>query len=290
MSKFYNIPPTNHGWGYGYGFFSNYRICLEQLIDYEQSEFLKKDGFIPYIDWSGTTWVEGFNPFESSIIPIRQNPFDFWFDQNIPQQTDQIIQCKSGPRPDLIDHAKDYFDDKENLMKQKSIEKKYIKLKKSIEDKIDQIYNDNFKVHNVLGIMARGTEYNYHHPMYGIFGVEDYIKEINKIIEKQPDINKIFVVSEDSDYIEKISKAFSPNCYFMENVFRRTDETMEYMNRVHCWPNVSTKRPNHCRLLGEEVIIQTKLLGKCKYLFGRHSGVFAGAVLWSENLEKVFKI
>jgi hypothetical protein len=76
----------------------------------------------------------------------------------------------------------------------------------------------------------------------------------------------------------------------MPNIFRRTDETDEYINRVHCWPNVSTKRPDHCKLLGEETIIQTKLLGKCDYLFGRLSGVFAGAVLWNENIKKVFKI
>jgi hypothetical protein len=54
--------------------------------------------------------------------------------------------------------------------------------------------------------------------------------------------------------------------------------------------NVSTKRNDHCKLLGEETIIQTKLLGKCDYLFGRLSGVFAGAVLWNENIKKVFKI
>ena len=62
------------------------------------------------------------------------------------------------------------------------------------------------------------------------------------------------------------------------------------MNRVHCWPNVSNKRENNCRLLGEEVIIQTKLMGKCDYLFGRLSGVLAGAVLWNENIKKVYKI
>ena len=65
---------------------------------------------------------------------------------------------------------------------------------------------------------------------------------------------------------------------------------MEYVNRVHCWPNVSTKRENHCKMLGEEVIIQAKLMGRGKYLFGRLSGMLAGAVLWNENLEKVFKI
>ena len=76
----------------------------------------------------------------------------------------------------------------------------------------------------------------------------------------------------------------------MSDVFRRTDETLEYMNKVYLWPNVSTKRKEQNKLLGEEVIIQTKLLGKCDYLFGMHTGVFSGAILWNENIKKIFKI
>ena len=138
--------------------------------------------------------------------------------------------------------------------------------------------------------MARGSEYNYWHgDIYGVFGVEDYIKRIKVILKNNPEITKLFIVSDETEYVNELNKEF-PNSYFMKNIFRRTDETIEYMNRVPCWMNVSTKRENHCKLLGEETIIQTKLLGKCDYLFGRLSGVFTGAVLWNDNLKKVFKI
>ena len=156
-------------------------------------------------------------------------------------------------------------------------------------DKIDKIYKDEFEGHTVLGLMARGTEYNLHHPMYGVFGVQDYINEVKKILEENKKITKIYIISEDMEYIDNISKSF-PESYFMPDVFRRTDETMEYINRVHCWPNVSTKREEHCKLLGEEVIIQAKLMGKCDYLFGRLSGMLAGGVLWGENIKKVYQI
>ena len=285
MNTYYKISPTNHGWGFGYGFFSNYRICLEQLIDHYNTN----QTTIPYIDWGQTTWVEGFNPFESTKLITNGNPFDLWFDQPIPTTSDKVIDCLKSPRPDLIDHAKHYFDEPENLKKQKFVDKLYIKPKEYILKKINEIYEKEFKNEVVLGVMARGTEYNLHHPMYGVFNVFDYIKEIQKILNENKDITKLFIVSEDNEYIEELHKAF-PNSFFIKDVFRRTDETMEYINRVHCWPNVSTKRENHCKLLGEETIIQAKLLGKCDYLFGRLSGVFAGAVLWNENLKNVFKI
>ena len=87
MNTYYNITPTNHGWKFGYGFFSNYRICLEQLIVHHENNGAE----IPYINWAYTTWVEGFNPFESTTISTDINPFDFWFDQKIPGAADKII-------------------------------------------------------------------------------------------------------------------------------------------------------------------------------------------------------
>jgi len=285
MANYYKIAPINHGWGYGYGFFSNYRICLEQLIHHHETGGKS----IPYIDWGQTTWVEGFNPFESTILIPNGNPFDFWFDQQIPSSEDSVTFCNNEPRPDIIHHGKHYFDEPEQLNRQQTVDKLYIKPKQYIIDKIDEIYEKEFKGHVVLGVMARGTEYNLHHPMYGVFDVNDYIREIKKILEDNSQITKLFIVSEDMEYVNALHEAF-PSSYFIPDVFRRTDETIEYINRVHCWPNVSTKRENHCKLLGEETIIQTKLLGKCDYLFGRLSGVLAGASLWSENIKKVFKI
>jgi hypothetical protein len=284
-NKFYIIPPTNHGWGFGYGFFSNYRICLEQLIYHHESG----NDAIPYIDWSNTTFVDGFNPNESTEnIPVG-NPFDLWFDQTIPKEGDIITRCKNGSDPNRYDHAKHYFDEPDELKRQQNIDRLYIKPKQYILDKINEIYEKELKNEVVLGAMARGTEYNLHHPMYGVFDINDYIREIKKILKENPQITKLFLASEDMEYITALHNEF-PASYFIPDVFRRTDETMEYINRISYWMNVSTKRENHCKLLGEETIIQTKLLGKCDYLFGRLSGIFAGAVLWNENYKKIFKI
>jgi len=287
MGKYSIITPTKHGWYYGYGFFSNYRICLEELISHHESGSAE----IPYISWANTTWVESINPFEGKIEPSDINPFDFWFDQPTITSEDTATLNKYPPSKygTLIDHAQHYFDNPTELKRQQTIDNLYIKPKQYIIDKIDKIYKDEFEGHTVLGLMARGTEYNLHHPMYGVFGVQDYIKEVKQILEENKEITKIFIISEDMGYIDAISKAF-PESYFMSDVFRRTDETMEYINRVHCWPNVSTKREEHCKLLGEEVIIQAKLMGKCDYLFGRLSGMLAGGALWSENIKKVYQI
>ena len=296
MKKYYSISPIFNDGGIGSGFFSNYRIVLEKLINFNRNS----NNMTPYINWANTTFVDGFNPIIENgfviggdmIIDETNNPYNLWFDQENPYDlnvplTDIIISPIE--RPFGIDHSKHYFNDPE-LLEQQKVDNLYNKPKQYILDKIDEIYEKEFKGHVVLGVMARGSEYNYWHgDIYGVFGVEDYIKRIKVILKNNPEITKLFIVSDETEYVNELNKEF-PNSYFMKNIFRRTDETIEYMNRVPCWMNVSTKRENHCKLLGEETIIQTKLLGKCDYLFGRKCGILSGAVLWNENIKELITL
>jgi hypothetical protein len=296
MKKYYSISPIFNPNGIGSGFFSNYRIVLEKLMNFN----LNSNGMIPYVNWANTTFVDGFNPIIENgsviggdmVIDDTINPFDLWFDQENPYSLNiplEDIIISPIERTMGIDHAKHYFNEPE-LLKQQEIDKLYIKPKQYILNKIDEIYEKEFKGHVVLGVMARGSEYNYWHGnIYGVFGVEDYVREIKKILEAKPEITKLLIVSDETDYVNILHEAF-PNSYFVPDIFRRTDETIEYMNRVPCWMNVSTKRENHCSLLGEETIIQTKLLGKCDYLFGRRCGILAGAILWNENIKELITL
>ena len=107
-NMYYNISPLgfNPTWKYGYGFFSNYRICLDLLINYHMNE---TKNIIPYINWGKTTWVENFNPEIDEICHSNENPFDWWFEQEIPTENDNIIHFNC---PGLtINHALNYFND-----------------------------------------------------------------------------------------------------------------------------------------------------------------------------------
>ena len=301
MKKYYSISPIFNPNGIGSGFFSNYRICLEKLIHHHENGGVGK----PYINWANTPFVDGFNPIfvngettgEFMTMDDTINPFDLWFEQEIPYKLDvpieDIIISEIG-RPSgvgkWIYHNDHYFNNPTELKRQQTIDRLYIKPKQYIIDKVDKIFEEEFKGQVVLAVMARGSEYNkWHGDIYGISTIDKYIEEIGKVLSGNPDITKLLIVSDETEYVDKINKAF-PESYFVPNIFRRTDETLEYINEIPYWMNISEKRENHCALLGEEVVIQTKLLAKCDYLFGRHCGILAGAVLWNENIKKVFII
>lgn len=285
MKKFIRFSPVHPSPGsFGSGFFSNYRVVLDQLMQNDDV----MDG-IPYIDWGDTAWVEGYNPFNNEPLIKNENPFDFWFDQLKPGKEDIVSNPLKNGFQVIINHSLDYFYDPTSLSTQKNIDKKYIKVKPYILNKVDKIYQNEFDGHIVLGVIARGCEFSHWHPQFGNHTIYDYINEIQKILDNNKQITKIFIVSEDSNYVELLHKTFS-NSYFMKDVFRRTNETQEYMNKFWLWPNIDTKRKDQNKLLGEETIIQTKLLGMCDYLLGKQTGGFAGAILWSENIKQIYKI
>ena len=130
MSNYSIITPTKHGWNYGYGFFSNYRICLEEIISHHENN----NSDIPYISWSNTTWVESINPFEGKTESSDINPFDFWFDQPTITSEDTSTLNKYPPSKygTLIDHAQHYFDNPTELKRQQYIDRLYINPKQYI--------------------------------------------------------------------------------------------------------------------------------------------------------------
>jgi hypothetical protein len=283
-NTYYSISPLgfNPTWKHGYGFFSNYRICLDQLIDYHKNY---DKCITPYINWEKTTWVENFNPVIDEICYSSENPFDWWFEQDIPKINDNVIKFNFPGF--TINHGLNYFNDIDFITLQRYIDKLYFKPKQYITDKINEIYDNEFKSEVVLGVMARGSEYKFYHACYGVKTIEDYINEIKQIMLLNSNITKIYVVSDETEWIDKFKNEFD-NIYFLPDYFRRTDETDEYIKEIHYWMNVSDKREQHTKKLGEECIIQTKLLGKCDYLLGIHSGLLAGAILWSENIKELY--
>ena len=77
----------------------------------------------------------------------------------------------------------------------------------------------------------------------------------------------------------------------MKDVYRRTDESIEDIVAFSLLYCLVTPRENHKRLLGEECLIQAKLLSKSDYLLVKQCGTASAAIFFAENnLKNVFYI
>ena len=126
------------------------------------------------------------------------------------------------------------------------------------------------------------------HPEYGNQSIDTWISSTRFVLEKHPEISLIFLVTEDSNYIPIYLNEF-PNTLYLKNVFRRTTESLEFMIRYPLWSCIVQPRENHCRILGEECLVQAQLLSKCDYLLVKQCGTSSAAILFAEeNLKEVY--
>lgn len=258
------------------GFFSNYFSVLSTMRDCLQRDL------IPYVDASNT-WFNPTCDFKNNIVTDSTiNPWNWWFDQSI-----------DGPSYDVplnrayINHKPSHFADQPGLAAFREIADKHCKIKKHILDEESKLHKEHLQDKKSLGILARGTEMLIHHPEYPKVQLETWPQIVEAYLNNFSDIDTIFVVSDDSQIINTIQAA-STKVVYLKDFFRRTTQPDEAVANKHqpWWLTSPTGDPNHRRRLGEECLIQAKLLARCDYFLGTFSGVSNAALFFNDNKYK----
>ena len=139
----------------------------------------------------------------------------------------------------------------------------------------------------VLGIHVRGTDMknNLGHPMPADAG--EYIERAKELLQKNPQITKIFLATDENDVKAAFEKAFAGTgtVLFSNEAFRVWDDGAVKRTGVHELA-VEHPRPLHKYLMGKEVLQDAWFLHKCNYLLCGHSNISNVAILWNDNQYK----
>ena len=262
----------------GGGFFSNYFSVLSTMITCHSLNL------IPYVNLNKTAFATGFTQ-DKGAPENADNPWDWWFTQDTPTDDDHIVHVEYTPTINFSHGLKVWK--RKDIPHARMVVDKYIHIKPHILMAVNDYYNKYLKDHIVLGVMARGSEMNPIHPQYGNQTIETWIKSTKKILKKHPEIDVIFLVTEDANYIPIFLKEF-PDTLYLNDVFRRTTETIEEMVKFSLFYCTANVRPDHSRVLGEECLLQALLLSKCNYLLVKQCGTSSAAILYAnDNLKNV---
>jgi hypothetical protein len=247
------------------GFFSNYFSVLSSigLCVIKQS--------IPYVD-STNTWFNPTCDFKNDLVTDTTiNPWEWWFIQN-KQEGKEIVEIgldRSG-----ITHNPREFTGHPNLPIFRRIARDFCKIQPHILDEEAMLYERHIERKVTLGILARGTEMLVNHLEYPKAPAEAWPEIIKYCLNQNPDINNIFLVSDDRRIIESVLSAY-PQTQYLENFFRSGNQSDEELADKYSpwWLFSPTGDPNHRKRIGEESLIQTRLLSKCPYFVGSYSGM-----------------
>lgn len=265
---------------HGSGFFSNYFSALSMVDEADRR------GLLPYVDLRNTAFVPNYNPYKDKFPPKQsENPWDWWFLQEPLKDQKQSVEIEEKYSYDL-DQTKNFLRN-QKLHHYRTIAKKYFQIHLDIQDEVERNFKDLIDGKKTLGVMARGAEMNKTHPIYGDHNIEIWIKETKKLLDRNKEIEQIFLVSEEESYIKKFENEFD-GIKYLENVFRRTNEDSEYINKYPLWPCLDLKRENHTNKLGRESLVQALLLSKCEYLLGKQCGTVSAAIFFSNRIKKFY--
>jgi hypothetical protein len=264
------------------GFFSNYFSVLSTVNK------CVNDGIVPLINTTNS-W---FNPTcdfkEDSVSDPSINPWDWWFEQDLQEGEITPIGIERG----FIPHVPSQFIAQANNSSFKDLADKYCKIRPHILQEEEELYKWYLKGKTTLGVLARGTEMLLHHKEYPKVGPQEWPSVIKFCLEQNPDVDNIFLVSDDLEIVKNIIMAF-PQIRFLPHYFRSSvEDEKAFESAVEPWWLYSpTGNPDHRKRLGEECLIQARLLSRCQYFVGAHSGITNAAHFFTrEPFKKSFLI
>ena len=253
-------------------------ICQAIVNNLEKSENIN-------IDWYSLGNCIVYDKLYSIDTQVI-NPFEYYFIQKYKNSNNNKRRpfykvCKNL----LYAKSNSLNSDLYKLCKKKFYEN--FKLKKEIQDEVDDFYNKNLKNKNVLGIQVRLTDMVYYH---NVPGIKYFINKTFDIL-KSKKIDTIFIASDSEFTINKFKQVFpNINIYYQKNIMRSVKEKdcVQPQDRINYENNIFNNRKYHNYLNGKEVLMDILLLSKCDYFLRSHSSVSDTAIILNENIKEIF--
>tara|TARA_B100000579_G_scaffold391590_1_gene366920 strand:+ start:249 stop:1280 length:1032 start_codon:yes stop_codon:yes gene_type:complete len=226
----------------GSGMFSNVNYVINHLKVCDQYNF------IPIIDMENFTTI--YN--EREKINNTYNAWEYYFEKLNKYTLNEVYKSQN-----VILTSQFYQDNMETDIYKKDYFKylKKIKIKKKFYKKANNFFKKNFSNNdNILGVHFRGSTYKTARGHAYPSTTPEMIKNISNLIKKYK-YNKIFLVTEELNYLKSLKKEFGKKLFFYDT-FR-----MKNIDSFKIYP-----RKKHRYKLGEENIIEAILLSKCNGL------------------------
>jgi hypothetical protein len=250
----------------GSGFFSNFFFVLNHL------RIAEKYNFIPAVDMKNFKTI--YNEISSKYK--NKNIWDLFFEKN-KFTLDEIYKSKnvifsSNKLPSdtfLLDWNKN------NL---KKIFRKYFKIKKHIFLKKNKFIKNNFK-RKIIGVHFRGTSYKNARSHSLQPNVKIMVTFLDKIIKKFK-YKKIFLITEEQNYLDKLIAHFGNKIIYYKNSYRSYKD-----DSFKVYP-----RKSHRYQLAEDTFVEALILGECDGIVSNTTNIEKAARFFSRKKNVIHEI
>jgi hypothetical protein len=152
--------------------------------------------------------------------------------------------------------------------------RQYIRPLPSIRAKAETFHERHMKGRHVFGVNARGTDVTSNAEVRGrrrgSLVLEDYIREIRKLVERVPDA-ALFVATDDQNTVDRLTDVFGSRVIAYDSLRHIGGDPAGVGPTGHQMPAYIAGDPEKAARNGEEAVIEYLLLCRCQHLV--HNGV-----------------
>lgn len=259
----------------GVGFAGNIFIILNALT-------YINDGDKLHIDMES---YECISTEKDVVLHDTNNSWEYYFEQTPLIDGEEVNQMNSLMAGNLTYENREVFMHPENFVWLKNKFYDNFKIKPYLQQMLDDYYNQNIKDKVTLGVQVRLTDMKHYH---NVSPLESYVVMINAILAERPEIEQIFLATDDGVVITKLREIITSVpilCY--EDMFRadEVNKHLEPYDRLH------STRELHRYKIGIECVQEIFTLAKCDYLLKADiSSVSIVASILSDNIKQVYKL
>ena len=122
---------------------------------------------------------------------------------------------------------------------------------------------------------------------HNVSPVASYVNKINEILTERPEIEQIFLATDDGTVINQIKDAINKPIIYYDTMFR-ADETKPHL---HPYDRFEDGREHHLYKMGVECLQEMLTLSKCDYMLKADiSSISIIASILSENIKQIYKL
>jgi hypothetical protein len=161
-----------------------------------------------------------------------------------------------------------------NRKKGNKLIRKHIILRKDVAKLINKFYIKHMAKHKTIGVHMRGTDsylWLKKNKERSLYNINEVIKQLKPICGEY---DKIFIASDQHQYVQKIKKHFGPNKVIVTNAVRSKTRT-----NVHNDDRISGYQK------GLEALMDCILLSKCDYLICSSSNLSKTALYYNPDIQ-----
>ena len=210
------------------------------------------------------------------------NCWEYYFNQSKINPDENFTKTNSLA-PGKIEYSNDFLYP-EDFIELKNKFYKSFELKPYIVEILNNFQTKHLKNKTTLGVQIRLTDMKKHH---GGSGLDSYVKRINEILVIHPEIEQVFISTDDNEAINFLKKSLNKKVIYYEDMFR-ADNLNPHTDP---YDRYNSSRQYHKYKLALEGILEIFTLSKCDYMLKADvSALSMVATILSENIKKVYKV